>query len=384
MSKSRQMSRRTFLRTSAVLGVGLVAAGCVVPTPTEAPSEVSEVSEPSEADIQGININYLGWEGYDWADALKPLTEPNDITVNSTYGGNNEEIFAKLKAGSEGQYDIVSIYHGTIAAMVENDLLQPIDTSRVEHWDDLLDSFKSQPWQVIDGNVYSVPFTWGNTPVAYNPEFVPDGIESWNDLKDEKFKDRLVIVDNSIQELYVALASIGVDLNKVITKDELEQAKEWYLPVKANARAIVPNYGEMADMLARKEAWITGGVWVAVVGWAAEKGVTLETLIPKEGTFGWCDNYVIPKGANLDGAYAFINQMTSPDGQKELALYLGQEMTNKNVVEMLPEDMQKAYEDVEANLQKTPFPPDAPQSSDDPNVATYPDFIDAWEEIKAS
>jgi spermidine/putrescine-binding protein len=376
------MSRRTFLRTSAVLGVGLVAAGCVVPTPPATTDEASEVIP--EVDIQGININYLGWEGYDYAGALEPLTEPNDITVNSTYGGNNEEIFSKLKAGSEGQYDVVSIYHGTLPLMVENDLLQPIDTSRLDHWDDLLESFKSQPWQVIDGEVYSVPFTWGNTPVAYNPEYVPDGIQSWNDLKKPEYKDKLVIVDNAPQELMVALIATGVDISQLVTKDELAEAAEWYMGIKDNTRAIVPNYGEMADMLAREEAWVTGGVWVAVVGWAADKGVTLETLIPEEGTFGWCDNYVIPKGADLDAAYAFINQMTSPEGQAVLAEYLGQEMTNKKVVPLLPEDMQKAYATVEEDLEKTPFPPDAPQSSDDPNIATYPDYISTWEEIKAN
>jgi spermidine/putrescine-binding protein len=154
--------------------------------------------------------------------------------------------------------------------------------------------------------------------------------------------------------------------------------------VKANARAIVPSYGEMADMLARKEAWLTAGVWVAVVGWAAEKGVTLKVTTPKEGTYGWCDNYVIPKGANLDAAYAFINQMTSPEGQAELSKYLNQQMTNKKVIPLLSPEMQKDYDNVEEQLKKTPFPPTAPQSSDDPNIATYPDYISAWEEIKTS
>jgi len=375
MSRPIMMDRRTFLKSSAAVGLGLIAAGCAVAVPG---------AGSQTGNIKGITIKYLGWEGYDYADALKPLTEPNDITVNSTYGGNNEEIFAKLNAGSEGQYDVVSIYHGTIAAMVENDLLQPIDTGRLAHWNDILESFRSQPWQVIDGNVYSVPFTWGNTPCAYNPEFVPNGIASWEDLKKPEFKDKIVIVDNSIQELDLALITIGVDISRLVTKEELNRAKEWYMGIKANARAIVPNYGEMADMLARKEAWLTAGVWVAVVGWAAEKGVTLEVVIPKEGTYGWCDNYVIPKGANLDAAYAFINQMTSPEGQATLADYLGQDMTNKKVVPLLPPEKQKAYENVEEDLKKTPFPPDAPQSSDDPNIATYPDFISAWEEIKAS
>jgi spermidine/putrescine-binding protein len=329
-------------------------------------------------------INYLGWEGYDYEGALKPLVDANNIVINSTYGGSNNEIFSKLKASGGGQYDVVSIYHGTIVSMVENDLLQPIDTSRVENWDDLLDSFKGQPWQLIDGEIYSVPFTWGNTPNAYNPTYVPDGIQSWSDLAKEEYKDKVVILDEGLQEMDIALIATGTDISRLVTKDELARAAEWYGPVKANARAIVPSYGEMADTFAREEAWLSSGVWVAVIEWVAEKGVTLEWSIPEEGTYGWCDNYVIPAGANLDAAYAFINQMTSPEGQAELAVYLNQSMVNLKVVDLLPAEMQAAYDNVETELAKTPFPPDPPQESDDPDLATYSDYVDAWERIKTA
>jgi spermidine/putrescine-binding protein len=335
-------------------------------------------------DIKGITINYLGWEGYDYEEALAPLTEPNDIVVNSTYGGSNDEIFSKLKAGGPGQYDVVSIYHGTIASMVANNLLQPIDTSRLEHWDDIMDTFKNQPWEVIDGKRYSVPFTHGNTPNAYNPKYVPNGIESWNDLKKPEFKDKIVILDEALQELDIALIASGADVSQLVTKDDLAKAMEWYLPLKANARAIVPSYGEMADVLAREEAWLSSGVWVAVIGWAAEKGTTLEWKVPVEGTYGWCDNYVIPVEANLDATYAFINQMTSPEGQASLATYLNQWMTNSKVVPLLPEEMQADYENMDEMLTKTPFPPDPPQSSDDPNIALYEDYVSTWEKIKIS
>jgi spermidine/putrescine-binding protein len=369
----RRFTRRDFLKTTAMAGAGLALAAC-----NAAPSA------STTGNIKGITINYLGWEGYDYEEALKPLTDPNNIVVNSTYGGSNDEIFSKLKAGGPGQYDVVSIYHGTIASMVQNNLLQPLDTSRLTYWGDIMDTFKNQPWEQVDGKRYSVPFTHGNTPNAYNPTYVPDGIESWNDLKDPKYKDKVVILDEGLQELDIALIASGADVSKLVTKDDLAKAKEWYLPLKANARAMVPSYGEMADVLAREEAWLSSGVWVAVIGWAAEKGTTLKWKVPVEGTYGWCDNYVIPVGANLDAAYAFINQMTSPEGQASLAVYLNQWMTNKNVVPLLPPEMQADYTNMDAMLAKTPFPPDPPQSSDDPTIATYGDYVSTWEEIKTS
>ncbi|MBI1879696.1 MAG: extracellular solute-binding protein [Chloroflexi bacterium] len=370
--KARMISRRTFLKTTALVGAGLIAAQC------------GAQSSGGGGSIKDAKINYLGWEGYDYAGALKPLTEPNNITVNSTYGGNNEEIFSKLKAGSVGQYDMISIYHGNILSLVQNDLIQPVDTSRLEHWNDLMPTFRNQPWQVIDGKVYSVPFTWGNTPNVYNPEFVPGGIQSWHDLLKPEFKEKIVILDNANQEIYVALNALGADLTQLITRQQLEAAKEWYKGVKAQARAIVPSYGEMADAMARKEAWLSGGAWAAIIGWVAEKGVTLEQVVPTEGTAGWCDNYCIPKEANLDVAYAWLNQMTSPEGQKELAVYLGQTMTNAKVVPLLPEELRKTYDNIEEELKKTPFPPDPPQETDDPNIATNAEWLAAWEEIKVS
>lgn len=369
----RKITRREFLKMSAMAGVGLAAAGCgLLP------------SSSKSGNIKGIKINYLGWEGYDYDKALLPLTQPNNIVVNSTYGGSNDEIFSKLKAGGSGQFDVVSIYHGTISSMVKNNLLQPLDISRLEHWDDIMDSFKNQPWESVDGKRYSVPFTHGNTPNAYNPKFVPNGIESWNDLKKPEFKDKVVILDEALQELDIALIATGADISKLVTKDDLNKAMEWYLPLKANARTLVPSYGEMADVFARGEAWLSSGVWVAVIGWAKDKGTVLNWKVPKEGTYGWSDNYVIPVGANLDAAYAFINQMTSPEGEATLAVYLNQWMTNKKVVPLLPQNMQADYSNMDAMLAKTPFPPDPPQSSDDPKLAIYSDYVSTWEKIKTS
>jgi spermidine/putrescine-binding protein len=359
MARPTWMSRREFLVTSAAMvGAGLMTARYAGPAAAETPTP-TEV--PAMGDLQGTTINYLGWEGYDYAAALKPLTDKYGITVNSTYGGNNEEIFSKLKAGSAGQYDVISISHATVPALLANQMVQPIDTGRVAAWNDLYAPFRNQPWQVRDGKVHSVPFTFGNTPCTYNPEFVPNGIESWNDLLKPEFKGKVVTLD-----------------------EELKVAKEWYLKLKPQLRAIVPSYGEMADVLARKEAWITSGSWIAIIGWAKEKGVELKYVNPKEGVAGWCDNYLIPLGSHVDVAYAFINQMTSPEGAKELAVYLSQTMANSKVVPLLPEEMQLAYKDIDAELAKTPFPPDPPLEPDDPTIASNADWLQAWEEIKVS
>lgn len=329
------------------------------------------------------NINYLGWEGYDYADALAPLTEPNDITVNSTYGGNNEEIFSKLKAGSPGQFDVISIYYGNIPDLIDNDLVQPLDLSRLEYYDDLYVFFKDAKFNKRDGELYSFPFTFGESVAIYNPEFIPDGVQSWGDLAKPEYKGKVAQLDNWA-DLWIGMLMTGGNIGEFMTKAQLDDAKNWLLGIKPQVRAILPSYGEQTDMLARKEAWLTTFGWDAQIGWAAEKGVTLKAGIPKEGANAWVDNYLIPKDANLDAAYAFINQITSPEGAASLAQYLNQKSTSSEVVSLLPEEQQAKYENVEEALARTPFPPQPPVNPTDPNIASFAEVTAAWEEYKAA
>jgi spermidine/putrescine transport system substrate-binding protein len=371
-----RISRRDFLKLSAVTGAGLALASC-------SPQQTAELG--GQASLRGATIKYIGWEGYDYNGSLQPLLTTNNMTINSTYGGNNEEIFSKLKAGSAGQYDVISIYHGNVPALLASDLVQPLDLDRLEHWGDIRQTFKNQPWQVHDGRIYSVPFTYGDSPSTYNPKYLPNGVQSWSDLLAPELRGRVVAVDNTTSDPYAALLAVGHDIRQLITKDQLADAMDWVRNLyTTNVRVITPSYGEMADVMAREEAWATSVSWTAIIGWVAEKGVELKYSVPSEGVAGWADNYLIPKGANLDVAYAFINQMTSPEGQKEMAIYLGQEMTNEKVVDLLPADLKARYDNVEANLAKTPFPPDPPLETDDPNIATFADWTAAYEAVKAA
>ena len=51
-----------------------------------------------------------------------------DITLNTTYIGNNDEIITKLRSGGIGQIDIVTPYMGYIPLLAKLDVIQAIDT----------------------------------------------------------------------------------------------------------------------------------------------------------------------------------------------------------------------------------------------------------------
>ena len=105
--------------------------------------------------------------------------------------------------------------------------------------------------------------------------------------------------------------------------------------------------------------------------------------IPKEGSLTYIDGYAIPKGAtNIDSSYAFIDMILSPEVQKELAVALSQGVVNKNAVPLLPPEATFLdYNDIPGTLERAPAYPPVPDSSD--QYATYADWLQAWQELKA-
>src|SRR5436305_1899428 len=92
-------------------------------------------------------------------------------------------------------------------------------------------------------------------------------------------------------------------------------------PLKANARLIVPSYGNMGDLFASGEILAATPGWAAVNSFAASKGDhAVKHVAPKEGSATFCDAFFIPNGAkDTDVVYAYINEAFSLEAQAQEA-----------------------------------------------------------------
>ena len=90
---------------------------------------------PSQA---AANVTFFGWQGYDAGLAVDDFLKKNDITLNTTYIGNNDEIVTKLTAGGVGSIDIVTPYMGYVPLLVALDVIQPIDEALVPNLADVM------------------------------------------------------------------------------------------------------------------------------------------------------------------------------------------------------------------------------------------------------
>src|SRR3954454_24019827 len=148
------LSRRSLMKGAAALGV-TAAAGLGA----------------GRASAAGA-VSMFGWQDYDAGLRVGDFLKRENIEVSFTPIGNNDEIISRLSAGGAGQIDIVTPYMGYIPFMVAAELLEPIDESKVPNLATVPKVFRDDSNVIVNGKRYSVPFTWGSGPMAYDPAVV--------------------------------------------------------------------------------------------------------------------------------------------------------------------------------------------------------------------
>ena len=106
--------------------------------------------------------------------------------------------------------------------------------------------------------------------------------------------------------------------------------------------------GELVDLYAAGEVWISntwGGYQSSLL---AEQGIQVTEFIPEEGAEGWMDSWMVVKDTpNRDCAYAYINMAISELGQCGVANVNGYSATNEVAAKacMSPEQFVQLHQD---------------------------------------
>ena len=333
------------------------------------------------------NVTFLGWQGYDAGLAAEDFLTKNDITLNTTYIGNNDEIITKLTAGGVGSIDIVTPYMGYIPLMVALDILQPIDQSKVPNLADVMDVFRNDPNINVNGELYGVPFTWGSGPMMYDPAVVTTTPTSWADLMKPEFEGKVGMMDDPLGNMMLAARITGAENATLLTPEQLKAAVDYLIELKQKqVRVVSVSWGEMADALSRGDIVITFSGWETIKKFCADAGKTIEYTYPQEGTFAWLDNYCIAKDApNLEVDLALANHIIGVAAQVHIGDELIQGIVNaKAVAALKPENAALyPYDDIEGFGQKATFyafPPFEP----DGTHATWQDWQTEYERFKTA
>lgn len=279
-------------------------------------------------------LNVYNWGDYIDPDLIKKFEKEYGYKVNYETFDSNEAMFTKIQQGGTA-YDITIPSEYMIQKMKEENLLIPIDHSKIKGLDNIDSRFLNLSFD--KNNKYSIPYFWGTLGIVYNDKFV-DGkdIQSWDDLWRPELRNNVMLIDGAREVIGLGLNSLGYSLNSKNDK-QLQEAVNKLRKITPNVKAIVAD--EIKMYMANEES----AVAVTFSGEAADmmyENEHLHYVIPKEGSNLWFDNMVIPKTAkNIQGAYDFMNFMLEPKNAAQNAEYIGYSTPNKKAMKLLPKEI---------------------------------------------
>ena len=309
----------------AVGALALAAGGCAKKTPT---------------------LSLLVWEGYADPSYVHAFEESHHCKISASYMGSSDELVAKLRGGSAGNYDVISPSSDVATMIASGGLAAPLDLTKLPAYPQLSERLRSLPLVRVNGNLYGTPFTWGPNPLLYDTTAFPKPPDTWAALWDPKLRGKISVWDE-LSTLYMAAQLLGYDKpdpNHLynLTDDELENVKKKLLELKPNIRKIWATGAELTNLFENHEIVAAMG-WPLMTNELRKKNFPIGETIPRENTTGWIDHLMITAASqNKELATEFLAFMIEAKTQKQVADVTGYDPANPNAAQFMSDDQKKS------------------------------------------
>lgn len=292
--------------------------------------QAKESTEEVETSGEQQQLFLFNWGNYIDPELIKEFEAETGIQVVYETFDSNDAMEAKLKQGGT-RYDIVFPSESSITKLVNQNLLQKLDHSKIKGLENISPFLLNCP--VDNGNQYTIPYFWGTVGIMVNTKYIdPESIQTWNDLWKEDFKNKVLVLDGNREALGMSLQSLGYSLNSK-NDEELKAATEKLKQLSPNVRAVLNE--EIKTMMKLEEAPIGMG-YSGDAAAVAEENPNVQYILPKDGSAVWTDNFAIAHTAvNIEGAYAFINFMLRPENAARNAAFVGYSTPNEKAKELM-------------------------------------------------
>jgi len=265
-------------------------------------------------------LEWTGYEATEYPYFFPSFTEKYTPTVEKAveyvFFAEDAEALAKMQTGIGA--DLVHPCESWFGLYVENNLVQPIDTSRLEYWNSINPNLAAIGQ--INGQQYFVPWDWGYESILVRTDLVKEVPDSWADLWDPQYAGRIMLWDSGQANYAITALALGIGNPwGNLTPENVEKVKQKLIELKPNLLTYWTDFTQTYDMPAAGEAWLTANAWQDAYGYLTTEGYDAAYIEPKEGRLGWVCGYGISKDTqNLDLAYEYLNAATSPESSAAL------------------------------------------------------------------
>lgn len=269
----------------------------------------------------------LNWGEYINDEIITMFEEKYKVNVIMNIADSNELFYAKIKSGTT-VYDLVIPSEYMVERMVESNLLQKIDYTKLSNYDPENNPYLPgvigiQSQMFTEYEDYAVPYFWGTFGLMYNKRV--EGLETaikeyeWKGFFEPELLPQGIRVGMYDVPRY-AYAAAMFYLNQspnIYSKELLNQAEQVLLKrkftewgtdtlkkgiVSGNRDLAFVYTGDFLDML-----------YIKLADGVNREDITFDIHIPNQ-TIAFMDTFVIPKKArHVDLAHRFIDFLLDPE-----------------------------------------------------------------------
>ena len=324
--------------SDSAVGGGGTAGGSSTGAKRPAPPSVPMAQSLGAGEGQ---VNLVNWPGYvvratkagdpDW---VTPFEKASGCKVNSKDAGSSDEMVTLMKSG---QYDAVSASGDATLRLIYSGDVAPVNTKLVPNYETVAPFLKDRPWNSVTTNgaaqMYGIPHGWGANVLMWNQDVVKTAPDSWGAVFDANspYKGKITAYDSPI---YIADAALYLKATKpdlkITNPYELDDTQfNAAVDLLKQQRGIVGEYwSDATKNISAYEAGsiVLGTTWqynANAIG--AGKKVKVGTVVPKEGSTGWSDTWMVSsKAAHPNCMYKWLDWIVSPEANAAVAEYFGE------------------------------------------------------------
>lgn len=292
----------------------------------------------------GADLTVFDWSGYEDQGFFGEYMAKYNEAPSYTFFGSQEEAFTKLQSGFTA--DLAHPCTDAVRKWVAADLLQPLDPSKLKNWDNLLPEIKEVDGVVIDGNVYMLPFEWGNTGLIYRTDKIADDKISLQLLADPAYKGKIAIPDAASSAYALASLATGNSADYTNLSDEqFKAASDFLRSIHPNVRFYWSDAGQMDQAMASGElemGWAWNQSELNLI-WNETPAKMMRDI--DKGIATWVCGYVHLKSSTtpVEQVYDQLNALSEADSGKYIIESWGYPHANSEAFVISDQETIKAY-----------------------------------------
>ncbi len=381
---------------------GLVVAGAALAVALSACGSSSSKSGGEALKEIGKSegaLKIIAWAGYaengstdpkvNW---VSPFEKESGCKVDVKIGNTSDEMFQLMQTG---EYDGVSASGDASVRLIDAGLVSPVNTGLIKNYADISPFLKDQRYNSSGGKNYGIPHGWGANYLMYRTDVVKTAPDSWGVVfdKNSPYKGKVTAYDAPIYiadaALYLKSAQpdLGIKDPYSLTQKQFDAA----VALLKDQRSIIGEYWSnyaVSQQAFEQGSIVLGTTWQVIANLAKADKAPVETVLPKEGSTGWSDTWMVSsKAKHPNCMYMWMDYITRPEVQAQVAEWFGEAPANPKACDLTTDkthcDVYKAKdESFYKGISFWATPRKNCLDGSGSNCVPFSEWIKAWTEIK--